>query len=64
MTLANVKEIPVIFEGSGSYPAIGRFVALIENMEYATRIRQITLKSGSAGQGTVSVDFIIMDTSK
>jgi hypothetical protein len=64
LTLANVKEIPILFDGSGAYAAIGRFVARIENMEYATRIRQITLKNGSNGQGTVVVDFIIMDSSR
>ena len=54
-------EIPIVFDGSGSYAAIGRFIDGIENMEYATRVRQVTMKAHGGDRGGVSVDFVIVE---
>ncbi len=55
------KEIPVTYIGRGTYHAIGRFVQGIENMQYATRIRQAVLRKTEGDLGELVLDFIIME---
>ncbi|MFW5775047.1 MAG: hypothetical protein ACOCW2_02050 [Chitinivibrionales bacterium] len=59
--VAGGKEIPVTYYGQGSYHSIGRFVQGIENMHYATRIRQAVLKKQEDDRGELVLDFIIME---
>ncbi|MFW5775540.1 MAG: hypothetical protein ACOCW2_04545 [Chitinivibrionales bacterium] len=55
------KEIPVTYTGEGTYRSIGRFMQGIENMHYATRIRQAVLRKTADDRGEVILDFIIME---
>jgi hypothetical protein len=64
VVLEHGVEIPLQVEGSGAYAAMGKFVAGIENLAYATRIRQLTLRRNNDESGTLSADFIIMDATR
>jgi len=54
-------ELPIAFEGQGTYAAIGEFIDGIENMPCATRIRHLTIKKEEKATGTISADFVVID---
>ena len=54
------KEVPVSYEGRGSYRALGKVIDGIENLEYSTRIRQIDMKRLDSDSGSMSVDFVVL----
>jgi Tfp pilus assembly protein PilO len=56
-------EIPVFVQGAGRYTSIGSFVAGIENSDFASRVRQMTMKNEMKDDyGTLSLDFVIMES--
>jgi Tfp pilus assembly protein PilO len=55
------REIPIVFTGEGAYAAVGQFCAGIENLEYPTRLRQVTFKKTGEDLASVTIDFVIMD---
>lgn len=60
--LNDIVEIPIQFVGEGSYAAIGKLVAGVENLTYVSRIRTMSLqKQGDGDNGAVSIDFIVIE---
>lgn len=58
-------EIPVLIQGAGKYSSIGKFTDGIENSNFATRIRQLTIKNDKKGDlGSIFLDFVIMESGK
>lgn len=55
-------EMPINFIGQAPYRSFGRFIADIENMACATRIRTITLSKNGATTQTLALDFIVMES--
>ena len=55
-------EIPVLLSGKGTYAAIGAFIDLVENCNYAVRIRQVTMKNTAKGIAELFLDFVIMES--
>jgi hypothetical protein len=55
-------EIPVLLHGSGKYAAIGNFIDGIENGKYASRVRQLTMKSLGDDNVSIFLDFVIMES--
>lgn len=62
IVISQGKEIPVVVTGAGSYPAIGRFISIMENADYRIRIRQLSLRNGNNDKGSLSCDFLIMES--
>ncbi|MBD3422072.1 MAG: type 4a pilus biogenesis protein PilO [Chitinivibrionales bacterium] len=61
ISVESMHEIPIFIKGTGNYRSIGTFVAHIENLPYATRIRQLTM-SKNEGQGIdFALDFLVVE---
>lgn len=62
----NWIEHPLVFEGTGSYESVCRFVDGIENAEYSSRVRQLMITSDEEGKhdgGELFLDFVVLEAS-
>ena len=60
----NWIEHPLVFEGTGSYESLCRFVDGVENAEYSSRVRQLMMTHDSEGEkdrGELFLDFVVLE---
>ncbi|MBD3314530.1 MAG: hypothetical protein GF344_01975 [Chitinivibrionales bacterium] len=61
ISVGDVVEIPIMLNGLGSYESIGKLIDGVENCEYATRVRQALLNKNGKDEGTLYLDFVVME---
>ena len=53
-------EIPLEFNGEGSYNAIGRLVETLENLPWTTRVRRLSIARETETRGSLSGELLII----
>lgn len=59
--VSSAVEIPITLNAKGSYESIGKLTDGVENSGYATRVRQMLLNKSGEDEGSLYLDFVVME---